>query len=214
MKNLRDLLEDQLKDIYSAENQVSKALPKLAKAAQSENLQKAFKDHLEETKSQIERLKGIASSMKIKLAGEHCDAAEGLIKEGESVIEDHEAGPTRDAGLITAAQRFEHYEMAAYGTARDFAKELGLTAEAKVLQEILDEESEANELLTKIAHSGVNRASAQVKSNGKSNGNGGGSTSSPDLKGMSVDELYELAQEKEIEGRSNMNKKDLIKALS
>lgn len=207
MKNLRDLLEDQLKDIYSAENQVSKALPKLAKAAENETLKKAFKDHLEETKSQIERLKRIASSMEIKLTGEHCDAAEGLIKEGEAIIEDHEAGPTRDAGLITAAQRFEHYEMAAYGTARDFAKELGMSAEAKLLQEILDEESEANELLTKIAHSGVNRASAQVKSNG----NG---SSSSNLKTMSVDELYELAQEKEIEGRSNMNKKALIKALS
>ena len=208
MKNLRDLLEDQLKDIYSAENQVSKALPKLAKAAKDETLKKAFKDHLEETKSQIERLKRIASAMDFTLGGEHCEAAEGLIKEGESVIEDHEAGPTRDAGLITAAQRFEHYEMAAYGTARDFAKELGLTTEAKLLQEILDEESEANELLTKIAHSGVNRASAQVKSNGN------GSSSRPNLKEMSVDELYELAQEKEIEGRSNMNKKDLIKALS
>ncbi|MFA5505066.1 MAG: DUF892 family protein [Vulcanimicrobiota bacterium] len=205
---LKELLEDQIKDIYSAETQVSEALPKLAKAASSEKLAKAFRDHLAETRGQIDRLKEIAKKLDMELEGEECEAAKGLIEEGEQLIEEHEMGPGRDAGLIAAAQRFEHYEMAAYGTIRDFAKELGLRAVAELLQETLDEESQANELLTKIAHGGINREAVGA-GNGKSQSKGRGMN----LQELSRDELYEIAQEKGLSGRSAMSKKELVQAL-
>lgn len=202
MQSLRKLLEEQLKDIYSAENQVSKALPKLAKASSSEDLAKAFRDHLEETKEQITRLNKIGKLMNFDLKGEKCEAAEGLIEEGESMIEEHQPGPTLDAGLIAAAQRFEHYEIAAYGTVRAFAEELGLREVAQLLQETLDQEGETNKRLTKLAHQGINRQAALSKDSGPA-----------DMDSMTKDELYELAQQREIAGRSEMTKKELIAAL-
>lgn len=207
MSNLRALLEDQIKDIYSAEKQVSKALPKLAKAAQDKKLSKAFEDHLEETREQMKRLEKIGSLLDMKVTGEKCEAAEGLIEEGEGIIEKHNAGPTRDAGLIAAAQRFEHYEMAAYGTAREFARQLDLGEVAELLQKTLEEESKANELLNKIALGGVNIKSATEP---------GGKTAvrTAKLENMTRDELYELAQEQDISGRSDMTKKELVEALS
>lgn len=207
MSDLRSLLEDQIKDIYSAEKQVSRALPKLAQAAQDKKLVKAFEDHLEETRGQIKRIEQIGAFMEIEVTGEKCDAAEGLIKESESVIEDHDAGPTRDAGLITAAQRFEHYEIAAYGSAREFARQLGLEEVAQLLQETLDEESHANELLNQIALDRVNMKAAGG-SNGKSQ------EPQTDLENMTREQLYELAQEQDITGRSSMTKKELVQALS
>ncbi len=161
IENLRDLLVHELKDLYSAENQIMEALPKMAEAAHSPELKKAFKDHLEETKGQKQRLEQIFEEFDYKPGGQKCEAAEGLIEEGEEIIEELEAGKLRDAALIGAAQRVEHYEMAGYGTARTFAEVLGLTKVQQLLQETLDQEGEANKLLTKLSKE-LNRQAAGV----------------------------------------------------
>ena len=161
IENLRDLLVHELKDLYSAENQIMEALPKMAEAAHSPELKKAFKDHLEETKGQKQRLEQIFEEFDYKPGGQKCEAAEGLIEEGEEIIEELEAGKLRDAALIGAAQRVEHYEMAGYGTARTFAEGLGLTKVQQLLQETLDQEGEANKLLTKLSKE-LNRQAAGV----------------------------------------------------
>jgi len=149
--SLDKLLEDELKDLYNAEAQLVKALPKMAKAASDASLKKAFTSHLLETKGQVERLKSIGRLLGIKLTGKKCKAMEGLLGEGKEILTS--VGPTAviDAALIGAAQRVEHYEMAAYGTARAFAEHLGNTKVAKLLQQTLDEESAADEKLSAIS---------------------------------------------------------------
>jgi ferritin-like metal-binding protein YciE len=150
METLQDLLEDELKDLYSAETQLVKALPKLAKKAVSESLQQAFLDHLEETKGQVARLQQIGTSMGIKLTGKTCKAMEGLVEEGAEILEEDGSSAVIDAALIGAAQRVEHYEIAAYGTAKAFAEHLGLTDVVELLEETLQEESAADEKLSGI----------------------------------------------------------------
>ncbi|WP_254508204.1 ferritin-like domain-containing protein [Anatilimnocola floriformis] len=151
METLLELLEDEIKDIYNAENQLTKALPKMAKKAASESLADAFAAHLEETKRQIERLQKIGDLMGIKLTGKKCKAMEGLIEEGKEVLEEDGKSAVIDAALIGAAQRVEHYEIAAYGTAKAMAEHLGLEKVVKLLQQTLSEESACDEKLSSIA---------------------------------------------------------------
>lgn len=151
LNDLKDLLQHELKDLYSAENQLSKALPKMANSAKNEKLRKAFEHHLEETEHQIERLEQVASEIKFDIQGEECDAMKGLIKEGEDMIKKDAKNAVHDAGLIAAAQRVEHYEMAGYGTVVRFLEMLDMKNAAKLMSESLKEEKEADAKLTKIS---------------------------------------------------------------
>lgn len=157
MKNLNDLFEHQLKDLYDAENQLVKALPKMKKHAVSDKLKKAFDSHLEETKTHVERLENICDQLGIDPSGEKCKAMEGLIKEAESFLKEDVDKKVMDAGLIAEAQRVEHYEIAGYGTAVRFAQELGHDDIADQLKETLDEEYDADDLLTELAESRLNK---------------------------------------------------------
>lgn len=152
---LHELLVDQLKDLYSAENQIVKALPKMAKNATNEQLRMAFERHLEETRGHVVRLEQIAEEMDVSLRGKKCKGAEGLIEEGKEAIDSFE-DDVLDAAMIGAAQRVEHYEIAAYGTARTHASMLGLNRIAKLLQQTLDEEGATDKKLTQLAESVVN----------------------------------------------------------
>ena len=145
------LLEDQLKDIHSAETQLVKALPKMAKKASSPALKDAITGHLEETREQVERLDQIGQTLGIKLTGKKCKAMEGLIEEGSEVLEAEGPGPVLDLALIAAAQRVEHYEISAYGTAIALAKQLGHEEAVELMGETLDEESAADLKLTSIS---------------------------------------------------------------
>ncbi|QED36228.1 ferritin-like domain-containing protein [Antarcticibacterium arcticum] len=157
MKNLSDLFEHQLKDLYSAESQLIKALPKMAKKASDSKLKKAIEDHLEETKEQKQRLKEVCSDLGIKPTGEECKAMKGLIEEAESFLKEKADEDVRDAGIIAEAQRVEHYEISAYGTAVRYAKELGHKDIAKKLQKSLDEEQKADTDLNKMAEGRLNK---------------------------------------------------------
>ena len=157
MKNLKELFEHQLKDLYSAESQLVDALPKMVKNASDAKLKKAFESHLEETKEQKKRLEEICKELDITPEGETCKAMKGLIKEAESFIEEVEDKDVMDAGLIAEAQRVEHYEISGYGTAVRFAKELGHKEIAKKLQETLDEEYNADNKLDELAESRLNK---------------------------------------------------------
>ena len=153
---LEELLVDELKDLYSAENQIIKALPKMAKAASSPELRRAFERHLEETRRQVERLDQISDELDVKLTGKKCKGMEGLIEEGRELMSEDLEEDALDAGLIGAAQKVEHYEIAAYGTARAHAHTLGYNKIAKLLQQTLDEEGATDKKLTKLAESLVN----------------------------------------------------------
>jgi len=150
-ENLEQLLIDELKDIYSAEKQITRALPKMAKAAKSPELKEAFESHLEETKGQIERLDEIFEALGKKATGKTCHGMQGLVEEGNEMIEELEKGDVRDAALISAAQRVEHYEIAAYGTVREYAKMLGRKDAAKLLDQTLEEEKATDEKLNSIS---------------------------------------------------------------
>jgi ferritin-like metal-binding protein YciE len=156
LKSLSDLLQHELKDLYSAENQLVKALPKMAKAAANDELKAGFEEHLEQTKGHVRRLDQIADILKIKLTGHKCKAMEGLVEEGADLISEDADDSVRDAGLIGAAQRVEHYEIAAYGTARTLATVLGHDDVADLLGETLDEEKETDQKLTDLAESTIN----------------------------------------------------------
>ena len=148
---MQELLIDELKDLYSAEKQIVKALPKLAKAACTPALQEALRSHLEETKGQVSRLEKIAELVGKRLTGKTCVGMKGVLEEGSEVLEDTDEGMVRDAALIAASQRVEHYEMAGYGSARDFANILGLSEVAELLEETLAEEKAADKKLTSIS---------------------------------------------------------------
>lgn len=164
MDSLADLLVDEIKDLYSAENQLVKALPKMAKKATSPALKKAFAGHLEETKGHVARLQTIGESMGIKLGGKKCKAMEGLVEEGKEILEEEGDGSVIDAALIGAAQRCEHYEIAAYGTVRAMAMTLGKKDIVKLLQQTLAEEGAADKKLTGIAEGEVLAKAAQAGS--------------------------------------------------
>jgi ferritin-like metal-binding protein YciE len=155
LKSLEDLLHHELKDLFSAESQLVKALPKMAKAATNAELKAGFNEHLEQTKGHVERLEKIATILDIKLPGHKCKAMEGLVEEGAELISEDAEDAIRDAGLIGAAQRVEHYEMAGYGTARTLAQHLGHDNVADLLQKTLNEEKETNDKLTELAETTV-----------------------------------------------------------
>jgi ferritin-like metal-binding protein YciE len=151
VETMQELLIDELKDLYSAEKQIVRALPKLAKAATSPDLKQALTNHLKETEGQVTRLEQIAEMVSKKLTGKTCVGMKGVLEEGSEVLEDTDKGTVRDAAMIAAAQRVEHYEMAGYGSAREFAKMLGLSEVASLLDETLEEEKAADKLLSSIA---------------------------------------------------------------
>jgi ferritin-like metal-binding protein YciE len=159
---LHDAFIDELRDTYDAEKQLTKALPKMAKAANSPELRTALEAHLEETMGQIERLERVFESLEEKVRGKHCDGMEGIIEEGKSIMGEDFDDATMDACLIAAGQRAEHYEMAAYGTLVAWARGMGHDEAAKLLQETLDEEKAADQKLTAIAESGINQDAADA----------------------------------------------------
>jgi ferritin-like metal-binding protein YciE len=163
LTTLQELYIDQLRDLYSAEKQLTKALPKMAKAAGSDELRKAFEDHLEVTREQLDRLDRIFDELGAKPGRKVCEAMKGLLEEGDHIIKADGADEVRDAGLIAAAQRVEHYEIAGYGTVRSYAEALGYDKAARLLQKTLDEEGETDHLLTELATSDVNPKAAQAQ---------------------------------------------------
>ena len=158
---LRELFVDSLKDIYWAEKALTKALPKMHKNATNDNLITAIADHLEVTKTQVERLEEVFKIIGEKAVAKKCDAMEGLIKEGESIMEETEIGAVRDAGIIAASQKIEHYEIATYGTLVAFARTLGEDEAAEILATTLAEEKEADVTLTEAAYNTINFDAAE-----------------------------------------------------
>jgi ferritin-like metal-binding protein YciE len=155
LQSLQDVLTHELQDLYDAEKQLLQALPKMARAASNQELRGAFDHHLDETQDHVQRLEDIFGQLGISGSGETCDAMRGLIKEGEKTISSDGDPTAKDAALIAAAQRVEHYEIAAYGTARTLAGELDLDDAQDLLDQTLDEEANADKLLTKIATGGM-----------------------------------------------------------
>lgn len=160
---LMRLFEDELKDIYWAEKALTKAIPKMIKNATSSDLIDALTNHLDETKNQITRLEKVFESIDTKAAGKECDAMKGLIKESESIMEACEAGAMRDAGIISAGQKVEHYEIASYGTLRQFAETLGLTEAVTLLEKNLEEEKSADKKLSIVATKTINVEASHEK---------------------------------------------------
>jgi len=155
-KSLKDLFVDQLQDAYSAETQLTKALPKMAKAAKSDSLRAGFEQHLKETQNQVRRLERVFDQVGAKSGSNTCEAMEGLIEEGEEIIGLGLDKDAQDAGLIAAAQKVEHYEIALYGTLCTFAKQLGHNEAATLLHETLEEEKRTDEKLTQLAKQSIN----------------------------------------------------------
>ena len=159
---LHDAFIEELRDTYDAEKQLIKALPKLAKAAASTDLRAAFETHLEETRGHVERLEQVFESLDEKPRGKHCEGIAGIIEEGKSIMEEDFDDDTMDACLIAAGQRAEHYEMGAYGTLVAWARAMGHTEVADLLQETLDEEKAADEKLSSLAEGGINQRAAEA----------------------------------------------------
>lgn len=158
MSTLEDLFAHELKDLYSAEKQLVRALPKMARAATNAQLKAGFEEHLEQTREQVERLEEIFSSLEVSSRGNKCVAMEGLVEEGSKLLEEDLSEEVRDAALIGAAQKVEHYEIAGYGTLVTFARHLGQMDAERLLQRSLDEEKETDQELTELAESGINAA--------------------------------------------------------
>ena len=160
LASLQELFVNELKDLYSAENLIIKALPKMAKAASSEELRSAFEEHLEQTRGHVQRLEQIFERLDESPKGKKCKAMEGLIEEGKELLKEDAEPPVKDAALIGAAQKVEHYEIAGYGTARTFAQRLGRNDAARLLQETLDEEAATDKKLTTLAEQSINPKAA------------------------------------------------------
>src|ERR1700757_832417 len=156
LETLKELYVNELRDLYNAENQLIKALPKMAKGASSDELKVAFEKHLEQTKGQVQRLEEVFEEIDEKPKGKTCQAMKGLIEEGSEILKQDGDESVIDAGIIVAAQKVEHYEIAGYGSVRTFAHLLGQNKAAELLQATLDEESETNELLNRLAESIIN----------------------------------------------------------
>ena len=170
---LHDAFIDELRDTYDAEKQLTKALPKLAKASSNPKLRQAFESHLQETQAQIARLEQVFESLDEKVRGKHCEGIAGIIEEGKSIMEEDFDETTMDACLIAAGQRAEHYEMAAYGTLVAWAQAMGHTEAAKLLQQTLDEEKAADKKLSGLAEGGINQGAADAAHSGRGRGTGG-----------------------------------------
>jgi len=162
LMTMRDLFVQELKDLYSAENQITKALPKMAKAAGDADLRAAFEHHLEQTKEHVQRLEKVFERLEVSPRGKKCKAMEGLIEEGKEILQEDADDNVRDAALIAAAQRVEHYEIAGYGCARTFARMLHDEESAELLQRTLDEEAETDKKLTELAERSVNLEAAHA----------------------------------------------------
>ncbi len=156
MQNLHDLFEETLRDIYYAEKAILKALPKMAKKASSEDLTAAFEEHREQTEGHVQRLEQIFKMLDKAARGKKCDAIEGLAKEADEIIKEADSDTVRDAGMLAAAQAVEHYEISRYGTLRAWAKKLGMSEAAQLLEQTLQEEKETDEKLTQLAESEIN----------------------------------------------------------
>ncbi|MGK6311706.1 ferritin-like domain-containing protein [Neorhizobium sp. DT-125] len=161
-KTLDDLFHETLKDIYYAERQIVKALPKMARGARDEKLKAAFEKHREETEGHIERLKQVFEIIGKRAQGKTCPAIDGIIEEGEEILDEFKGNPALDAGLLAAAQAVEHYEISRYGTLRAWAQQLGLKDAVTLLQQTLAEETKTDETLTGLAESAVNRAAQKA----------------------------------------------------
>jgi len=162
-KKLDELFHDTLKDIYYAEKKILSALPKMAKAAQSDELREAFDKHHGETQEQIARLEQVFELIEEKPQGKKCAAIEGILEEGQEIIKEYKGSPALDAGMLAAAQAVEHYEISRYGTLIAWAKEMSLDDAAELLQQTLQEESDTDEALTELAESAVNVAAEQAE---------------------------------------------------
>jgi ferritin-like metal-binding protein YciE len=162
-QDLKELYIDELKDLYNAENQLVKALPKMAKASNSEELREGFEEHLEQTKGHVQRLEQIFEMLGESPKGKKCKGMEGLIEEGSEMIDEDFGGSVKDAGLIGAAQRVEHYEIAGYGTVKALAETLGETEQASLLEETLQEEKETDEKLTELAEQINSQATSEAE---------------------------------------------------
>ena len=182
---LHDAFLEELRDSYDAEKQLTKALPKLAKAAASPDLRAAFESHLEETRGHVERLEHVFESLEEKPRGKHCDGIAGIIEEGKSIMEEEFDTATMDACLIAAGQRAEHYEMAAYGTLVAWAQSMGHKEAASVLQEILNEEKAADKKLSSLAESGINQDAADAAHPDGEDDDEEGATAAPGRKSSS-----------------------------
>ena len=156
METLKDLYVEELKDLYSAENQIIKALPKMIKAASHSELKQAFTTHLRETEIHAQRIEQVCEELGVSPKGKKCVGMEGLLKEGSELIKEKPEPDVLDAGLIAAAQHVEHYEMAGYGCCRTYARQLGYESQYEMLQATLDEEGNADKILTDIAESSIN----------------------------------------------------------
>src|SRR5262245_2798372 len=159
---LHDAFLDELRDLYDAEKQLTKALPKLAKTATSAKLREAFESHLEETRGHVERLEQVFETLEEKARGKHCDGIAGIIEEGKSIMEEDFDDPTMDAVLIAARQRAEHYEIGAYGTVIAWAEAMGHNEAVALLRQNLNEEKAADKKLSAIAESGINQQAAKA----------------------------------------------------
>ncbi|WP_228450769.1 ferritin-like domain-containing protein [Chryseolinea soli] len=161
-ENLEDIFEDQLRDIYWAEKHLTKALPKMARAAFNDELREAFNTHLDETRMQIVRLEKCFELLEKKAMAKKCEAMQGLVEEGEEAIEEYDEGHARDAALIAAGQKVEHYEISAYGTLRTMANVLGKTQCAQLLEETKEEEAQTDVKLTRLAEK-INHLAAEMQ---------------------------------------------------
>jgi len=162
MENLEDLMKEDLKDLLNAENQIAKALPKMIKSASNDQLQEAFKMHLEETKGHIERVEQVMGIMGMPVKGKTCKAMQGIIEEGKEVMEEDAEDDVMDAALIGAAQKVEHYEIASYGTLCTYAELLGLNDAKKLLGQNLEEEKRTDQKLTELAEAVINLEAADA----------------------------------------------------
>ncbi|MGH7719866.1 MAG: ferritin-like domain-containing protein [Gemmatimonadaceae bacterium] len=172
LESLRGLYVDELKDLYNAEQQIIKALPRMEKAAQHQELKQAFANHLKQTERQVQRLERIFSDLDESPRGKKCVGMEGLIEEAKELMQEKPEPEVLDAGLISKAQHVEHYEIAGYGSVRTYARLLGHEEHAQLLQETLNEEGEADKLLTGLAERGINLAAAQADSGEEDEGIG------------------------------------------
>ncbi|HEX2164507.1 MAG TPA: DUF892 family protein [Thermoanaerobaculia bacterium] len=206
--SLDTLFLHELKDAYDFEHRILDGLEEMEKAADAKPLAQAFRQHHEQTRRQIERLEKVFEECGESPEREPCDGIQGILKEGAEIAGAKGDPAAKDAALIGAAQRVEHYEIAAYGTLRAFAEQLGFARSAKLLQETLDEESETDERLTRLAVENVNRqAAAEGGRRGESRAEDDGT------EGMTKEELYEKAKELGVEGRSQMSKEELAEEV-
>ena len=161
-KTLQDLFHETLKDIYYAEKKILTSLPKMAKAAQSEDLRAAFEKHEQETEGQVERLEQVFALIEQPAKGKTCDAINGILEEGKEIMTEFKGSPALDAGLLAAAQAVEHYEISRYGTLKTWADQLGLREAVDLLDETLEEEKKTDEALTELAETAVNQEAQQA----------------------------------------------------